>query len=274
MFPQEVALDPETIKRLTALYTIAKKQIISEFEGATDFGVANRKAILVQIDTILEQYGASGSEIIKDDILKQYQKGSTQAVNQLENLGVEVNVPTGFNKIHREAIQALVSETQAPFAESLGAVKRQATNLLNVAVKQQITEQLAIGKIGGKALREIRQNVVGILRTDGITGLVDKRGAAWELDRYAEMLIRTKSVEARNTGLSNRMAQNNYDLVEVSSHGAIDQCGEWEGKILSLTGKTPGYQTVEDARSGGLFHPNCRHAINVYIAELANFNQI
>jgi hypothetical protein len=83
------------------------------------------------------------------------------------------------------------------------------------------------------------------------------------------MLFRTKVVEARNRGLINRMVENNYDLVQVSAHGATDVCAEWEGKILSAMGQTPGYPTVAEAEADGLFHPNCRHAINVLIPSLA-----
>jgi hypothetical protein len=69
------------------------------------------------------------------------------------------------------------------------------------------------------------------------------------------------------------MAENDYDLVQVSAHGATDVCGAWEGKILSATGATPGYDTVADAEADGLFHPNCRHAINVLIPSLARQTQ-
>jgi hypothetical protein len=37
---------------------------------------------------------------------------------------------------------------------------------------------------------------------------------------------------------------------------------------LSLTGKTPGYKTLEQAKNAGLFHPNCRHTLTGYIPGL------
>jgi len=46
-------------------------------------------------------------------------------------------------------------------------------------------------------------------------------------------------------------------------------CEPWQGQILSARGETPGYDTVADAEADGLFHPNCRHAINVLIPSLA-----
>ena len=132
---------------------------------------------------------------------------------------------------------------------------------------------MAEGFIGGKALREVRQTIKGVLQEQGLDSLVDKGGRSWSLDRYSEMLFRTKAVETRNRGLANRMAENDYDLVQVSSHGAPDVCGPWESKILSVTGNTPGYPTVADAEAGGLFHPNCKHAINVLIPSLSKLTR-
>ena len=39
----------------------------------------------------------------------------------------------------------------------------------------------------------------------------------------------------------------------------------WQGKVLSITGKTKGYPTLEEAKAAGLFHPNCRHAYGLHI---------
>ena len=176
---------------------------------------------------------------------------------------------SGFNVIHKAAIAALVSDTQEAFLETMTGINREAKVLLGKAVREQITQRIAGGTVTGKVLKEVKSNVVGVLQEKGLASLVDKGGKAWELDRYAEMLIRTKAVEARNTGMANRMVENGYDLVQVTTHGADDVCGEWEGRVLSLTGKTPGYPTVHDAEMDGLFHPNCKHAINVVIPELA-----
>lgn len=269
MFPRSVELDEEQIARLEKLYKAAYAKIVGEIEGATNFGVANRKAILKQIEGILKEFGSEVNGLIEEDIPALYEDGAQLAVKQLQNVGADVKFKTGFNKIHEEAISALIDDTANAFGESMQGVNRSAQNLLGKAVREQITQQMAIGKVGGEALKEIKKTVVGTLRTEGLDSLVDKAGRGWTLDRYAEMLIRTKAVEARNRGMANRLAENDYDLVQVSSHGATDVCADWEGKILSVTGQTEGYDTVADAEADGLFHPNCKHAINVIVPELA-----
>lgn len=269
MFTKTVQLNEENISKLTTLYKQAYAQIVAEIETASNFGVANRKAILSQVQEILLELGSEINDITTEEIGKYYAEGQAEAGTQLKKVGAEVAVDTQFNKIHKEAVLALVDDTQRAFAESIQGVNRSATRLLGKAVREQITQQLALGKITGETLRHIKQNIVGILREEGLAALIDKGGRPWELDRYAEMLIRTKAVEARNRGLVNRFAENEYDLVQVSAHGADDVCGDWEGKILSVTGNTSDYPTVDEAEADGLFHPNCRHAINALTPELA-----
>lgn len=273
LYPKQVPIDDKRIAKLTTTFKRAYIDITAEISTATNFGVANRKAILAQIDAILTDLGTNVAEFVEKDIALNYEIGANDAVKQLSNVGAPINVAEGFNRIHKEAIAALVDDTARAFGESLTGVSRSANLLLGKATREMITQKIAKGQIGGEALREVRQQIKGVLQEQGLSALVDKGGRTWDLDRYAEMLYRTKVVESRNRGLANRLAENEYDLVEVSSHGADDVCGSWEGKILSLTGATPGYDTVADAEADGLFHPNCRHAINALIPSLARQTQ-
>lgn len=269
MFPQTVELNENNIKKLTTLYNKAYGQIVGELEGATSFGVANRKAILQQVENILTELGGEVNTTLQKEIKKYYEVGAKDGVLQLQKVNADVAVASGFNRIHKEAITSLVDDAQTSFGDSLTGVGRSTQLALNKATKEQLTTQMAIGKVGGKSLDSIKAVLSGTLRQQGLPALKDKSGRTWSLDRYTEMLARTKAVEARNRGLANRVAENGYDLVQVSSHGADDVCGDWEGMILSVSGQTDGYPTVSDAEADGLFHPNCKHAINVLVPELA-----
>lgn len=276
-FPEEVQINEGSIEKLISLYKKAYKEILSEVEHATAFGIRNRLQILKQIEKILQEMGIDATQIIRDEITRAYELGATESVEQLDYVGAEIKVARGFNRIHADAIEVLVDDTQKSFLESLQGVKRSTSTLLGKTVREQITERLAIGKIGGKTLRDIQKSIVQTFREEGLSALTstytNKNGTVvnrqWSLEQYAEMLIRTKAVEARNRGLINRMVENGYDLVQVSAHAGCDLCQPWEGKILSVTGNTKGYPTVKQAEDKGLFHPNCKHAINTLIPELA-----
>lgn len=268
--PIHVEVNEEKILKLSKVYKEAYKSIVDEIKGATNFGVANRKAILYQIEQILTELGNDVDKFLKEEMPEYYKTGADDAVLQLTGVGAKVPVRRGFNRIHQEAINALIDDTSKAFGDTLSGVNRSAQRLLGKAVREAITQKLAEGQIGGKAMTEVKKTIKGVLQDQGLAALVDKGGKRWELDTYAEMLLRTKAVEARNIGLINRMAENGYDLVQVSAHwGTCPLCAPWEGKILSVSGTTKGYPTVREAEASGLFHPNCRHAINTLIPELA-----
>lgn len=270
LYPQQVPIDEAKLEKLIAAYKQSYIDIVKEINGATNFGVANRKAILGQVEAILKELGVDVGKFIAEELPGYYELGANDAVNQLQNVGADVGVKEGFNRVHNEAIAALVDDSARAFGESISGVGRSANQLMGKATRDLITQKMAKGIIGGDALRQVRLEIKGILQEQGLAALVDKGGKRWTPDRYAEMLFRTKAVEARNRGMANRMIENGYDLVQISTHpGACELCRPWEGKILSLTGDTKGYPTIANAERSGLFHPNCRHAMNVLIPSLA-----
>lgn len=273
MFPQTVQFNEANVRKLTVLYNKAYQEIVKELETATSFGVYNRTQILNQIEAILKELGEDINYSMKQHIERYYTKGASEAVSQLKAVDGEIAVSKGFNKIHKEAIASLVDSSQNSFGESLSGVNRSVKNVISKTIQEQLTAGMAVGKISGKTLPQLKAILKDVLEREGLNALVDKAGRKWTLDRYTEMLIRTKSVEARNRGMANRIVENGYDLVQVSSHGATDVCGEWEGKILSVNGSVSGYPSVLDAEASGLFHPNCKHAINVIVPELAELTK-
>lgn len=270
MYPTRVDLNEQNIAKLINLFKGSYKQIVDEMTTATDFGVKNRKRILSQVEKILKDLGVNVDEFIKKEIPEYYKTGAAQGVKQLENIGADVAISTGFNQVHKDYIMALIDDTSRAFGESLSGVGRSANLILGKAFRDAMTQKIAKGITSGEALKEVRNQLVLILKEQGLSALKDKAGRSWDLDAYAEMLFRTKVVEARNRGMVNRMAENGYDLVQVSAHsGTCDICASWQGKVLSITGQTEGYDTVAEAEADGLFHPNCRHALNTLIPKLA-----
>lgn len=267
--PTEVHINEKNVQSLVNLFEQAYGEIVKDILSQPDYSSARRISLLNQIDARLAKLGVDTSAKLGEYMPELYESGMSDAVAQLREIRARV-VDDGFSLIHQDAILALIDDTQRSFAESMTGFKRGVQRLLTQAVKDQISQNLALGTLRGDSLRKIKQNLVGIIETDGIPALIDRSGRSWSLDRYAEMLIRTKFVEARNRGLANRVAENGYDLVQVPSHGSKHyECRIWEGKMLSINGLTPGFPTVMDAQVAGLFHPNCQHAINVIDPELA-----
>lgn len=269
-WPLQVETNEDDIPKLVRLYTKAYEDILGEMESATDFGVANRKAILGNIRTILTELGVDTSQWVDDNLTAQYQSGMVNAVDQLTEIGAGVKIGPQFTQINRQAVKALIDDTSKSFGDAMSTVNRSAKQIFDKAVQEEIKQKIALGQVNAATRKTITNDIKQTIKEQGIAALKDKSGKTWTLDRYADMLARTKIVEARNTGLANKMLENGYDLVQVSSHNSDHpECAVWEGVICSLTGKTDGYPTLDEAEGEGLFHPNCMHAVNAVEPDLA-----
>lgn len=274
LYPTHVEVDEKRMKALIDAYKLAYEDIVSTLEKQTNFSIANRKQILAQISAEIDRLAALTQEEIELEIPRIYAEGADDAVKQLRNIKAELEVTSGFNLVNKRAIAALVDGASLAFAEALTTAKRDGVRLLGVVAKQELNQALINSKIAGEGTRKAVQRIKGIIAENGINGLYDRSGKRWSLDSYAEMLFRTKMVEARNTGLINRMVENGYDLVQVSSHqGSCSICAPYEGLIYSITGSSKLYPPLSSItnRPGntGLFHPRCRHALNTIVPSLA-----
>lgn len=118
----------------------------------------------------------------------------------------------------------------------------------------------------------------------GITGFVDKAGRRWELASYVEMAVRTHAANIMVDAHTDRIQSAGINLVMVSDAPyECEKCKPWEGKILEIGGPKGKHEvtvkraggggsitvqvegSLAEARSAGLFHPNCRHNITAYL---------
>lgn len=255
---------------LIALYKDTYTKLTKEIIDATDSGKIQKARVMARINAELEALGIDVDKWARHEIPQYYLDGANIAQQDLRALGVEISKNKNFAVINKEAIIALTDEVAQAFAQSISAISRNARQVLSDALKQQLNFIIAQGKLEGQARKTISNAVAQQLKDQGLSALQDKAGRNWTFENYSRMLVRTKAVEARNQGLANRALTSGYDLVQVSNHRTDHPaCAAWEGRILSLTGNTPGYPTLQQAIESGLFHPNCEHAINILVPELA-----
>ncbi|MFD6214936.1 phage minor capsid protein [Nocardia salmonicida] len=132
--------------------------------------------------------------------------------------------------------------------------------------------------------REVTQQALDKFARQGITSFTDRAGRRWHMDTYAEMAIRTAALRALKAGHNERLQQRGYDIVRISSHAAsAPQCVPFQGKLISLSGKTPAGPvedvsrmtgepvtatvmcSMEQAEARGLHHPNCKHTHSLWV---------
>lgn len=114
----------------------------------------------------------------------------------------------------------------------------------------------------GPEQKKISTQLVSDLKEKGITFFTDKIGRKTPIETYIKMRVFTDSVTIQRTTYFVRAIQYGVDLVRIvhlNIHPTCELCAPFENKILSISGKTAEYMTIEEAENYGLFHPNCDH---------------
>ena len=92
----------------------------------------------------------------------------------------------------------------------------------------------------------------------------DVSGRKWSNKSYFEMLARTELMNAGRASYDDKMAEEGFDVVRLTtSGGSCDKCSKYEGTLFSLTGNTPGMKSKQDLINDGVFHPNCTHSYSL-----------
>lgn len=238
------------------------EQIFKLFIGANLLSDKERRRVFRGLSLIVDQMGIDVTQWSSQAVRDLYIQGTEEAIKQLVENNLKVSVTYNFQKIHRQSMEALIDETDNFLAQALQGVTKTGKLIVSQATLKKIFETVARGQITGASIREMRKEIEARLKKDGLTAVISKNGNKLDLRNYAETLARTEMTKAYNTGHINRMMESGQDLVQVSDHHRECQlCRPWENRILSITGKTKGYPTVDEAEKAGLLHPNCRHSM-------------
>ncbi len=237
--------------------------ILSTFSEADLNDKIRRKAILTQLDGIVASTHIDLNAWAVTQIPAFYEAGAFSVAKDLINGGQKVDLTRQFATFHAEAVASLINQTSSDIASAMEGLKKTTNTLITQATRDGLLEKVATGAIKGSTRKEVTKGIVSELKKNGITSLVDKGGKSWDLNRYGAMLARTKLTQAQNQGVAMRVMAEGNDLVIVSDHmGECDLCRPWENKILSVSGKSTKYESLDKAMGAGLFHPNCRHVVS------------
>ena len=254
--PKGVLLSAAEAKRLARLYMQAELEILRQLDRAMSRGNDLRylRNLLNNVQNVIEDLLDGSRTWTEEAIPRVYRQGLEEAEIQLQKAGL---IPRfGFGTVHQQAVKVLADNVFQRLSDVTQVIGRRVEDIYREVALETTRQSI----IGYKTWKQVANEYRGELRARGITAFRDAAGRNWNMATYCEMVARTTTMEAHLAGTGNRLLETGHDLVKVSTHGgACEKCIPWEGEIISLTGKTPGYPTLDEAKSMGLFHPNCRH---------------
>jgi hypothetical protein len=255
------------ISQLVDYYKRAVNDILRELNSVdlTDFQRANALAVLKEIADILAELDDNAAAWVEENIPKAALDGVAGAIMALgvaETID-EARTIAKFNRLNRELVKAVVADTQA----DLLAVTQNISRKVKAAIRQAVAESMRANMTRGiNGRRTISADIVTDMRKrlgDAVnTGIIDAAGRRWKPEVYADMVVRTKMMQAHKEATRNEAISRGAYYGVISSHNAADACRNWEGKIVKLTPDAPGdFPYIDNLPSREIFHPNCRHVI-------------
>jgi hypothetical protein len=226
------------------------------------------QTLRLQVDRILADLADNVPGAVERAVGIAYNRGIATAGAELTAAGLphaafgEVQ-PTG-------AVSAIVSETLARTDPMSFQIRRAVTDVY----QRVVTDVAAQTTLGTVTRREASQMVLQRLAKQGVTGFKDTAGRNWNLASYAEMAMRSSTSNAMLQGHTDRIRELGIDTVIVSnSPEECSICRPFEGKVLSLSGRTTGrlsdgktvVASLAEAKGKGLYHNNCRHSHSIYL---------
>lgn len=257
------------VAELTAWYSATYATIEALIISSAKAGKINKIPLQTAINKELGKLDAKVADWTTAEMTQYYADGHNAALTGLRAADAKI-VKSGITTLDKQAISNIVDTTQNALHEAIIGISRNASNIISDAVRQQLNATIAQGKLDNDLRKSIAASVEQQLNDNGITSLTDSAGRGWDFDSYAKMLVTTNARNARNDGVANQMLQNGYDLAQISDTDSDHPaCADHEGEIISITGKSDGYESLEDVTDDGIFHPNCQHVYDVVDPPLA-----
>lgn len=243
-------------ERLIRLYDAAEKKILAEYNRALLKGndLKNLTALKNNVAAIRKDLLAGGRTWCEEAVPALYKDAMMTVDGALGPSGI------GFGAVHQQAMQVLAENTFSRLQEVDAVIGRRAEDVYRNLALEAVRGDVAGYSTWKQTAKRYREQ----LAEKGITGFKDAAGREWNMKTYTEMVARTTTREAMINGTANRLLEHGQDLAEITGGTAKNTCQvcrDWVGRTVSLTGKTPGYPTLDDARGAGVFHGNCTHNI-------------
>ncbi|MBE6862814.1 MAG: hypothetical protein E7497_07975 [Ruminococcus sp.] len=141
-------------------------------------------------------------------------------------------------------------------------------------LRQQGLRASAVKIASGQTVKDMQKDLMQRLANEGFLTVQYGSGkGAYQvgLDTYAAMVARSTTREAGNLARENQLADNGYDLMEMTEHyPTCGVCAQLQGRVYSISGKDKRFPPLSRAFQSGYrnVHPNCRHVMTYFVEEM------
>lgn len=233
------------IGRLVSAYKDAIREIQAELLrlDLSAISRANAAATLAAIAKILRGLNEEAAAWVEENVPKAATDGIIRAIIDLgaAETVAEAEKIVKFNRANQALIASVVADTQADLLAVTQNVDRRVKAAVRQATAESMRANMTRGINGRRTISaDILQRMRSTLGSAVETGIIDAAGRRWKPEVYVDMVARTKLSSAHRDATINEALGRGAYYGRISRHGAVDDCRNWEGRIVKLVRDAPG----------------------------------
>lgn len=261
-----------------------------------------RAIVAEDLEKMLVFLKQGSTSFVDTSVVEEFIGGASNTIDQLlaarfvSSAALQFDYLTDFTKApanFQDSVKALIEDYNSSFddayraarsttKQSLNAVLRVKDNVQNAkdiltaaernAAVDSIKAKAARETFGGKSIdtvaKEAAKELKTVIKRDSGIMFRDRAGRRWSFERYANMMTSEVVTTSHREGQFNQFVDLGVDVVTTNDTGTTDTCLVWQGKLLSLTGVTPGLPTYASVRADGthMFSVGCLHEL-IYLPQ-------
>lgn len=264
-------LTPEELELIKA-YSIAQQNLIDTIAKKSTRGnvVSFEKSLLRQVDDELTKLKRFNSNWVVRYISKIYYATVREVNKYFTDSGINMPYPEIFSQINKDAVNLLIKNKLDDLNEACDFLSRRIKDEVRKVSLDTVTQKF----LQGLTVKQAKQKLINNLIDNGIGAIKDKSGRVWQLDTYAQVVIRSTTAETQNTATIIQLKQNEFDLVKMSYHNSTCKiCVVYENRVFSISGNDKRFPPLSIAFKGiyKSLHVSCKHRLMPYIEQ---FNDV
>lgn len=262
------------VERLVRIYLTSRERLMVNIRKRLLWGrsATYQQELLRLIDRELKTLNLESYTWAADAIESAYLRGARLAWQAVQSGGVGVKAFASFGGLHKRAIDLLAHNTQDFLRITNNLIARQAMDQVRKIGVEITSRKFAEGLTWKETTKLLEQ----ALESEGFYTVPwrDGRGSM-RLDSYAELVARTTTAEATNTGTINQADEMGQHLVKMTAHNTTCRvCAPLQGRVYRTQDFPPGDERNQfpHIRQGmprwptyKTVHPNCAHRLLPYV---------
>lgn len=198
--------------------------------------------ILALLTDLFKKWKRQSKQAVKDGYNVAKQQLDDKKITDIVNKKIKVDDILNVYKAKSDSVLAdMTVVTEQIKANSERVIKDVQNNLIETRAK-------------------ISSELLAIYGENGITYYTDTAGRRHSIKDYVKMKSLTLIMESTRSSLFNEAIRRGVDTVKIihlNIHPHCELCEPFTNAILSISGKTDGLMTVDEAFSAGLWHAYC-----------------